>query len=371
MNVENLNLIFLYIALAQAIFAIGYLMIYKQLKFSTTLFVLFLTAYISPTIDHIIISSGVVAEQPRFFYTPTGFYYFLAPLFYLYTKSLLKFVASREIILFCLFGIVEFIFMVTMFALPEKYSTAFRIEHTSLFVNVYGFGLPLFSIIILFLILRIITNYQKKYLDIFSNIQSINLNWLKYTTILLLISYVFQLATLSAFLSEHHRETIFMLDSLLSLVFLYWITIYGIRQSHIPKDFQIFEKNTPDTISSSSEYEFEILKSYLEENKSYKNTNLTVVELAEMVHMHPKKVSATINEFSKNNFNQFINLYRIKEAKELLLDPEYNNFTIEAIAQESGFKSKSVFNTFFKSVTGKTPTSFRTETLNPSVSSSE
>jgi len=147
------------------------------------------------------------------------------------------------------------------------------------------------------------------------------------------------------------------LDSVLSLVFLYWITLYGIKQSHIPAEFQIFERSKVSTLSN--EGDFTKIKEVLITTKAFKNPNLTVVELAESVDLHPKKVSSAINTFSTKNFNQFINQYRIEEAKKLLLDPAYNTITIEALAKESGFNSKSVFNTLFKAETGQTPTSFK------------
>ena len=58
------------------------------------------------------------------------------------------------------------------------------------------------------------------------------------------------------------------------------------------------------------------------------------------------------------NFVSFVNSYRIAEAKKLLLDPNKYNLTIEAIGNESGFKSKSAFNGAFKKITGMTPSAF-------------
>ena len=59
------------------------------------------------------------------------------------------------------------------------------------------------------------------------------------------------------------------------------------------------------------------------------------------------------------NFFDFINGYRIKEAKRLLVDPKGELLTILAIAEEVGFNSKSSFNTAFKKITGMTPTEYK------------
>ncbi|MGY8932572.1 MAG: helix-turn-helix domain-containing protein [Flavobacteriales bacterium] len=60
---------------------------------------------------------------------------------------------------------------------------------------------------------------------------------------------------------------------------------------------------------------------------------------------------------------QFINKYRIKDARQMLSNPGNNNLTIEFIAFSVGFESKSSFNNAFKNYTGITP-SFYIKSLN-------
>jgi AraC-like DNA-binding protein len=55
------------------------------------------------------------------------------------------------------------------------------------------------------------------------------------------------------------------------------------------------------------------------------------------------------------NFNEFINQYRLKHFKSIALKPEFKHITILGLAYDSGFNSKSVFNTFFKKSEGVTP----------------
>ena len=50
----------------------------------------------------------------------------------------------------------------------------------------------------------------------------------------------------------------------------------------------------------------------------------------------------------------------IEEAKKMFLDDHYNNLSIEGIAKNAGFRSKSTFNQVFKTLTGMTPTEFAT-----------
>lgn len=72
-----------------------------------------------------------------------------------------------------------------------------------------------------------------------------------------------------------------------------------------------------------------------------------------------KDLSMIINRHFNLNFYEFVNGYRIEEAKKRLLDPANKSKTITDIYLEVGFNSKSVFNTFFKKLVGKTPSEYR------------
>jgi YesN/AraC family two-component response regulator len=69
-------------------------------------------------------------------------------------------------------------------------------------------------------------------------------------------------------------------------------------------------------------------------------------------------LSQVINEKTGFNFNDYINTFRVEEAKNILTSPEYQKLTIEAIAEKAGFNSKSPFYTAFKKHAGMTPKEF-------------
>ena len=97
----------------------------------------------------------------------------------------------------------------------------------------------------------------------------------------------------------------------------------------------------------------------MESEKPHLDSDLTLPKLADHLQIPPHHLSQIINESLKQNFFDFVNGYRVEEAKQLLLDPEKSSFTVLAIAEEAGFNSKTVFNTAFKKGTGKTPSAFR------------
>lgn len=79
----------------------------------------------------------------------------------------------------------------------------------------------------------------------------------------------------------------------------------------------------------------------------------SIGKLAEAIGCNTKYLSQIINDEYNCNFNTFINEIRIKEAsRRILAGGEWERFTMEAIANSVGFKSRSTFTQFFKQFTG-------------------
>ncbi|HDT11429.1 MAG TPA: helix-turn-helix domain-containing protein, partial [bacterium] len=108
-------------------------------------------------------------------------------------------------------------------------------------------------------------------------------------------------------------------------------------------------------------YYKKIIEKYMVEEKPYLDDELTIRKLAKLLEIQPHHLSQVINSAFKMNFYTFVNSYRVKEVIKLMKDPERKHHTILAIAYDSGFKSKSSFNTIFKKTTGKTPSEYRDE----------
>lgn len=94
-------------------------------------------------------------------------------------------------------------------------------------------------------------------------------------------------------------------------------------------------------------------------SKPYLDSELNLVKLAQMQGMGIRELSYLINQGFGENFNQYINKYRIEESKRLLSDPNFAHLNMVGIAYQSGFNSKTIFNTTFKKITGETPSEFR------------
>ena len=123
-----------------------------------------------------------------------------------------------------------------------------------------------------------------------------------------------------------------------------------VEESIHPKS-SLLDANTATEYSSQ-------LMAHISENKPYLNPDLSLRDLAKQIDMHPNHLSWLLNNSIGLNFNEFINQYRIEAFKSKAKAQENKNLTIEGLAYESGFNSKTAFHTFFKRETGMTPRQF-------------
>lgn len=110
------------------------------------------------------------------------------------------------------------------------------------------------------------------------------------------------------------------------------------------------------------------IETVMETSDEIYSPDFSVERLAVLTDSKYKYVSQVINEYYDQNFNNFINQYRIKEAcKRIDNHGQYANMTIEAIANSVGFRSRSAFFTSFKRITGLTPSEYlrQSHALNP------
>jgi AraC-like DNA-binding protein len=101
------------------------------------------------------------------------------------------------------------------------------------------------------------------------------------------------------------------------------------------------------------------LEKLMHEQKLYKQNDLKLETLADMLNTNKHFISQVINEIHKVNFFEYINLKRIEEARQLLRAKTKSDLNIIEVAYEVGFNNKGTFNSVFKKITGLTPSEFR------------
>ncbi|MBN1338907.1 MAG: helix-turn-helix transcriptional regulator [Bacteroidales bacterium] len=103
----------------------------------------------------------------------------------------------------------------------------------------------------------------------------------------------------------------------------------------------------------------EQLEAFMKAEKPYLFSDISINDISQKLRTNRTYISKLINDYYHKNFNDYINEYRIKTARQLLADPSKNHISIEGIGQMSGFNSRSTFFTCFKKYTGISPSYFR------------
>ena len=97
------------------------------------------------------------------------------------------------------------------------------------------------------------------------------------------------------------------------------------------------------------------LRRLMADEQPWLEPELTLTELAHRLRTHPALLSKVINAGCGQNFNDFVNTYRVAEARRKLADPRFAHYSLVGVALESGFNSKSTFNRVFKKLLGQAP----------------
>lgn len=103
------------------------------------------------------------------------------------------------------------------------------------------------------------------------------------------------------------------------------------------------------------------LLSLMENDKLFLDNDLNLPTVAEKLGVSIHDASFLINETTNDNFYNFVNKYRVEEAKKLLASHQMDKLNILGIAFASGFNSKTTFNTTFKNIVGVSPSQYSKE----------
>ncbi|WP_242134209.1 AraC family transcriptional regulator [Aestuariivivens marinum] len=240
-------------------------------------------------------------------------------------------------------------------------------DYNGTLANIMLVGFIISGITYTILAYRKLIKREKVVKENFSDTTRINLKWLRYTIIG--IGLFFIVGTIVSVL----REVIgfqfpFNADILFYSIlvgFIVFIGYSGIRQQDL---FTSANINEGELVKTESEYKKSSLKvevanskhvellELMEREKPYLNTKLTISELAEVLSLSTNHLSQVINQYEQVNFHDFINKYRVEEFIEKA--QKDTSFSLLGLAYDSGFNSKSTFNTVFKKFKSVTPSQY-------------
>lgn len=158
-------------------------------------------------------------------------------------------------------------------------------------------------------------------------------------------------------------------DAVFGLGLLVTILLWGLRQRPgLAPDVVVPEpspaKYEKSALSGDAAERIERkLRKAMSEDRLHQDPNLSLWTLARHIGASPNYISQTLNDQIGESFFDFVNGYRISDAKALLRETDG---TVLSIAYDVGFNSRSSFYTAFRKVTGDTPTGFRAKVSAPS-----
>ena len=374
---HNIKTIFHLIIIFQCFFFSFYLLSQKNDKRrSNNILIIFLFTIAVTEIGGVLshfqeLRNVVISYAPQLFYIDFPFRYLYMPVLFMYilsvTKSDFRFKKMYlfhfiPFVFFCILVLYKFLLNSTDI-LREILETGNRFTSSESDIFYILDKVQFFSYVIASLI--ILKKYRIEIKNVYSSIEHINLSWLTFVVLgltgwksLSLLNYILWLA-----LADYSGWILYIVAEVAFLTFISIMFLKGLKQ---PVIFSGTNKN-----QAKRKYEKTLLADAIKEGykdklirhiksqKPYLEPSLSLDELAEKVSIPPHHLSQILNTCFNKNFFDFINSYRIKESEKLLSEQNSYRKTVLEILYETGFNSKSVFNTAFKKNTGMTPTQFR------------
>lgn len=225
-----------------------------------------------------------------------------------------------------------------------------------------------FAVILLYLAFtfQLFFNYRKKIQQYFSNTYKLELNWV--FSFLIAFSVLFLYGTIQTLINVAITELSYTqewwFNILMAIVTLY-IGIRGyftdtnklkkLEFSFTPSPISIPQSDDKQTVS---QLEIDMVSAFMKDEKPYLNPDLNLSELADDLKMNRGQLSQVINSGFGQNFNDFVNNYRVNAIKEKLNEGSHKQLSLLGIAYDCGFNSKATFNRVFKKLTQTSPTEY-------------
>lgn len=224
----------------------------------------------------------------------------------------------------------------------------------------------------------LLKRYNSSIEEFFSDIQRLSLLWLRVLLFFMTAMFVTMNSVYWYTVFVRPPEIRFIFLPVFMVLIVFAGAFFALRQPDLFRAARAMREELDDPVetpvSVKKKYEKHSLDeetgrkylarllAYIDREKPYLDENVTIKDLADDLDISAHHLSIVINHYLSQNFYAFINTYRIEEFKKMLAEQQSGQINILEIALASGFNSKSSFNSFFKKITGLTPTEYIKQT---------
>lgn len=238
------------------------------------------------------------------------------------------------------------------------------VDKTHFILQSYAFAITLCAFLIA---ARQMMQYKTLIQNEFSDYDMLQIRWLRRFVYMLLPAILLWGAELLRILimPEMQNNFVLFIFGFIAL-FLYYLSYQAYKHPNLFERFpdSILDggqtrsaKNQNDTNCSMTKSH--AIKKLMIENEYYLNHDLTIGAFAKEIKVSPRLISTCINKNFGQNFNDWVNGFRVERVRQLLEKDAGNKLSIEGIGLESGFKSRSALYSAFKNKLGCSPGQYR------------
>lgn len=337
------------------------------------------------TLGELLIASGGYQFAPQLVGLELPLRMLMGPALYLYTRSIIPTEKLRvwPTVGMALLGLLLIaLVMAPFFQLTAEEKLALADPETRdpdifrLMLIICSATSVIFVVITLcyvFAALQLQARHRRRVMEQYANIESRSLDWLR--SMLLVWGFVWLLYILDSMLWVLNMQPP-GLDIVLAVLYALAVILFAHLALH--QSTQKLEIIKPTTASAAIASEIDKtppavdrvatlapermqrialkLRHVMENDRLFTNNELSLRHLVDATRTTANHLSETFSQHLKTNFFQFVNEYRVAEARKLLAT---SDATVTTIAFEVGYNSRSTFNSAFKKETGLTPTAFR------------
>lgn len=314
-------------------------------------------------------SRGWYRQYPHAMGITYPFPYLYGPLFFLYARLVSKKVdrLHPHDLLHFLPALIVYVAIAPVFLYSGEEKIRFVVNmmmgtHPPMYSIIEG-AIPIQGIIYTVLTIKTVAGYELTIRDNFSTIEMINLRWLRYLILGMIVIWpIVTMLFVADIIVPGHSNSHALLHIPISLL-IYSIGYMGLRQPEIflaPTEKAGPEKYRRSGLSEASATEIQRkLLIMMESEKAYIDQELTLQKLAGRMNVSSHNLSEVINSAMQQSYYDFVNHHRVEEFKRRVADPANQHYNLLSIAFDAGFKSKGTFNSIFKKFTGMTPSEYK------------